>query len=136
MEDNKADVFLIREAMAAAKINADLDVLQDGEKAVQFFEQVDSDDSAACPDLVILDINLPKKHGGEVLRQMRRSCRSANVLVLAVTSSHSAIDREAMVKLGVNGYFCKPSAYDDFMKLGEVVKELLRSTPEAPAASG
>jgi DNA-binding response OmpR family regulator len=111
-------------------------VVQDGEKALRFFEQLDRDDTTPCPVLVIIDINLPKKHGGEVLQEMRRSRRCANALVLVVTSSDSASDRDAMAKLGVNGYFRKPSEYDEFMKLGEVVLDLLTHFQESRVKKG
>jgi DNA-binding NarL/FixJ family response regulator len=72
-----------------------------------------------------------KKQGSEVLKHMRRSRRCANALVIAVSTSDSAPDREQMTKLGVNGYFHKPSEYAAFMKLGDIVKALLAGgTPE------
>lgn len=125
VEDNKGDVFLIREAIQAANVDAVLDVISDGEKAVQFFERADQDDSVPCPNLVIIDINLPKQHGGQVLAYMRKTRRCANTLALIVTSSDWIKDRDDMAKLGANGYFRKPSHYDEFMKLGEIVKGLL-----------
>lgn len=130
MEDDSADVFLISEAINTANPGVELVVVNDGEKAIRFFEKIDSDDNLVCPALVILDINLPKKHGGLVLQQMRKSRRCANALVLVVTSSDSARDRETMAKLGANGYFRKPSDYDHFMKLGGLVKELLDDKPD------
>ncbi len=60
VEDNRADVFLIRESIQIAHIDADLYVVQDGDKAIRFFEEADRDAAAPCPALVILDINLPK----------------------------------------------------------------------------
>ncbi len=131
VEDNRSDVFLIRTALQKAKLNVDLHVFPDGEKAVRFFEQVDADETLACPALVILDINLPKKHGGEVLQHMRKSRRCAGSQVLVVTSSDSAVDRNRMSRLGIDGYFRKPSDFEEFMKLGELVKDLLASTPGA-----
>jgi chemotaxis family two-component system response regulator Rcp1 len=122
-------VFLIREAIEAAGLNADLEVVQDGEKAILFFDRVDNDDTLATPVLVILDINLPKRHGDEVLEQMRNSRRCRHALVLVVTSSDSQRDRDAMARLGVNGYFRKPSDYEEFMKLGDLVKRLVSSLP-------
>ena len=103
----------------------ELEVVNDGDKAIRFFEKIDNDEGLSCPALVILDINLPKKHGGQVLQQMRKTRRCADALVLVVTSSDSARDRETMAKLGANGYFCKPSDYEHFMKLGGLVKDLL-----------
>jgi len=125
VEDNAADVFLIRAAIQTAEIVADVHVVRDGEQAVKFFEQADSDITAPCPALVILDINLPKKTGGEVLEQMRRSGRCCSALVIAVSTSESPHDRENMMRLGAHSYFHKPSEYQNFMKLGDVVKDLL-----------
>jgi DNA-binding response OmpR family regulator len=129
VEDDGADVFLISEAIRIANSNVELEVVNDGDKAIRFFEKIDNDASLACPDLVILDINLPKKHGGQVLQQMRKTRRCAGAPVLVVTSSDSARDRENMANLGANGYFRKPSDYDHFMKLGGLVKELLGDRP-------
>jgi CheY-like chemotaxis protein len=127
VEDNEADVFLIREAIEAKKLPLALHVVRDGEQALQYFDQMDRDVSAPCPSLVILDINLPRKQGGEVLKHMRRSLRCRNALVIVVSTSDSARDREQMMELGANGYFRKPSEYSDFMKLGDIVMELVAS---------
>lgn len=121
---------MIREAVQGAKLSIDLDVVDDGEKALQYFENVDRDDSIPCPFLVIMDINLPKKQGDEILARMRTSRRCASALVVVVTSSDSPADRSTMAKLGANEYFCKPSDYDEFMKLGDVLKTLLSGGAE------
>ena len=81
--------------------------------------------SFPCPDLVLLDINLPKKPGGEVLRHMRDCRRCEKTPVIVVSTSDSVQDREDMSRLGANGYFRKPSQYAQFMKLGELIKEVL-----------
>lgn len=137
VEDSRADVFLIRESIRAAKLDADIQVVQDGEKAIRVFEDADRDPSAPCPALVVLDINLPKRQGREVLEALRKSRRCADALVLVVTSSNSEKDREDMARLGAMDYFCKPSAYAEFMKLGELIKKLLdggagRGSPGTP----
>jgi two-component system, chemotaxis family, response regulator Rcp1 len=125
VEDNPADVFLIRETIQAAGIKAPLHVVKDGEEATSFFDHADQDASAPCPALVILDINLPKKHGIEVLKHLRRSdrCRSARVIV--VSTSNAGADREAVMTNGADAYFSKPSRYDDFLKLGNLIQEWL-----------
>jgi DNA-binding response OmpR family regulator len=125
VEDNEADVFLIREAIEAMKLPVTLHIVRDGEQAIRFFEQADASPAAPCPALVILDINLPRKQGGEVLKQMRKSQRCSSSPVIAVSTSESTHDRERMMKLGANDYFHKPSEYEDFMKLGARVKALL-----------
>lgn len=124
VEDSKADLFLIREAIAAADVNAALHVVHDGEEAVRFLENA-GQGAAPCPDLVLLDLNIPKKEGTEVLRELRNNSVCRDALVLVVTSSDSARDREAVNALGTNGYFRKPSVYEEFLKLGRLVKDLL-----------
>lgn len=135
VEDSRADVFLIRESIEAAQLDVDLHVVQDGDRAIKFFDTADGDPSAPCPDLVILDINLPKRPGREVLDHMRRSRRCANALVVVVTSSNSDRDREDMARLGSRAYFRKPSEYSEFMKLGDLIKNVLSELPPAPGAS-
>jgi CheY-like chemotaxis protein len=124
-EDSKPDVFLIRQALQKAGIKAQLHVVDDGEKTVRFFERADADPEAPRPDLVLLDINLPRYKGTEVLRNLRASSRCKDALVLVVTSSDSSRDREVMDALGANGYFRKPSEYSEFMTLGQIVRDLL-----------
>ena len=125
VEDNESDVFLIEEAVDTAKLPVTVQVVKDGEQAVQFFDKADADASIPCPALVLLDINLPKKQGGDVLKHMRQSRRCATALVIVVSSSDSWRDRQQMKSLGADEYFRKPSEYDAFMKLGEMVKTLL-----------
>jgi two-component system, chemotaxis family, response regulator Rcp1 len=125
VEDNEADVFLIEEAIGATKLRLSLHVVNDGDQAVRFFDRADADPAAPCPALIILDINLPKKQGGDVLQHMRGSRKCKDALVIAVSTSDSAQDRARMKSLGANRYFHKPSAYDEFMKLGDIVKALL-----------
>ena len=104
----------------------------DGEKAVMFFEQADADAAAPCPDLILLDINMPRYKGGEILRRLRASARCKNALVLVVTSSDSQDDREDMEAFGANGYFRKPSEFSEFMKLGPLVCDLLARNQPPP----
>jgi chemotaxis family two-component system response regulator Rcp1 len=118
-------VFLIREAIQAAHIDAELHVLSDGEKAIGFFDEADGSEEAPCPALVILDINLPKRNGGEVLEHMRKSAKCGRTPVLIVSTSDSPAERGKMQRLGADAYFRKPSEYADFMKLGEMVQALL-----------
>ncbi len=125
MEDSKADLFLIRKAISGAQIDAAVAIVKDGREAVEFVNQAGSGPETPCPDLVLLDLNLPKKDGIEVLRSIRNSANCKDVPVLVVSSSDSPSDRDAVQALGFNGYFRKPSVYAEFMKLGPLVRELL-----------
>ena len=77
------------------------------------------------PALVLLDLNLPKYSGREVLRHIRTNLRMKDLAVLVVTSSALSQDREELTALGFDGYFQKPSDYAAFLKLGPLVKGLL-----------
>ncbi len=131
VEDNQADVFLIREAIAGAGIGATVHVLYDGQQAMNFFDEADAGRQSIVPALILLDLSLPKNTGQEVLHHLRRSkkCSATNVLIL--TSSDSVRDRKTMNALGARGYFRKPSDYLQFMKLGPIVRDLLSETEPA-----
>ena len=119
IEDSKTDVFLIREALENAGVLAGIDVVHDGQSALRFL------DEEARPALVLLDLNLPKYSGSEILRHIRTNVRTKDLVVLVVTSSALSQDREELTKLGFDGYFQKPSDYEAFLKLGPLVKGLL-----------
>lgn len=125
VEDNAADVFLVRQAISSYELGVQLQTLKDGEEAIRWFDRMDVDPSITCPELVLLDLNLPKSSGEEVLAHIRRSKRGAQVPVLIVTSSDSQRERAATRRLGVVGYFRKPSNYDLFLKLGELIRDVL-----------
>ena len=129
MEDNKTDVFLIGEAIANCGIDAETEVVRDGQAALTWFEKVDEQHTQACPDLILLDMNLPKRSGDEVLKQLRTSTNCRHAKVLIVSSSDAPEDRRAVESSGVAGYFRKPSSYDEFMKLGPMIKTLLERDP-------
>ncbi|MFL6447685.1 MAG: response regulator [Bryobacteraceae bacterium] len=132
VEDNESDVYLIREALEATGLSLSVHLARDGEQAVHFLDRSEADADAPCPTLILLDINLPKLHGGEVLKHLRQLPRCAKTVVLVVSTAASAYDRERMMNLGANGYFRKPSHYEEFMKLSDVVRNLLSdaSNPE------
>jgi DNA-binding response OmpR family regulator len=131
VEDNDSDVFLIREALTATGMSLSVHLAKDGEQAVHFLDEAENSADAPCPALVVLDINLPKVQGADVLRHMRELARCEKTKVLVVSTSDSTQDRSKMMKLGANGYFRKPSQYDEFMKLSDVVKALLAAAPQA-----
>jgi len=122
-------VYLIREALAWTGMPLSVHLANDGEQAIHFLEEMDTSSDTPCPELVVLDINLPKLEGGEVLRYIRQLPKCGGTRVLVVSTSDSIQDRERMMSLGANGYFRKPSEYDQFMRLSGVVLTLLDQTP-------
>jgi CheY-like chemotaxis protein len=125
VEDNAADANLVQEALAEHQVDSSLQILSDGAKAIDFIDRMDADEHQPCPDLVLLDLNLPKTNGEEVLRRLQRSPRRPLIKVLIISSSNVPADRERAFALGANGYFRKPSNLDEYMQLGPRVRELL-----------
>jgi CheY-like chemotaxis protein len=118
-EDNPADVYLLREALAAECAGEiDVVVAQDGEEALDFVQGRGAFHAAGRPDLIILDLNLPKSDGNDVLKAIRETASLSAVPVVILTSSDSPRDRAAAERLGANHYITKPSDLDDFLALG------------------
>jgi len=125
VEDNSTDVFLVKEALTAHRVNVQLVVLEDGEEAMDLFSRLDADEGVACPDMILLDLNIPKADGFKVLQSIRSSTRSSDVPVVITTSSAALADRMKAAELGATAYFQKPTGYDAFLKLGEMIQRLL-----------
>lgn len=132
-EDNEADVYLLRLALKKAQVNADLIVVTDGAAALAFGRDPWKQPGGALPDLALLDLNLPKKNGAEVLEAMRLNPELADVPIVILTSSFSPLERAKMEKLGVARYLTKPPDLDGYMRIGGVVKEILLERAEAQA---
>ncbi|HEY4361356.1 MAG TPA: response regulator [Bryobacteraceae bacterium] len=128
IEDAEPDVFLVREALESHRLHVDLCVLEDGEKAVDYIDRLEQN-GAAAPHLCLLDLNLPRKSGDQVLERLRQSARWKDVPVVILTSSDSPRDKAKASHYQVTEYFRKPSRLEDFMKLGALVSRLLKSLP-------
>jgi len=125
VEDNPTDVFLVREALRAQGLEVDLQVFEDGETAITFVQQLDGDDTLDCPSLVLLDVNLPRADGFEVLRCLRSSMKCGTIPVIVMTSSAALADRTTATALRADAYFQKPPSYDAFLKLGALAQHML-----------
>jgi CheY-like chemotaxis protein len=126
VEDNRGDVFLVERAVEFHKLPVKLTVVEDGEQALKYLELVEADETTPCPSLVLLDLNLPKRPGTEVLRRLRSAGRCRDIPVIVLTSSDSAADRKMATEFGATRYFRKPTSYDEFLKIGEVMREVLQ----------
>jgi len=124
-EDNLPDAILVREAIRLENLPIELHVASDGQRAIDFIARAEEDSDAPCPHFLMLDINLPKADGFEVLRRLRHSKRCSKVPVLMISSSDSPADRSQAAELGA-GYFRKPPSYEQYMKLGAVLRQLLK----------
>lgn len=120
VEDNPADVYLIRSALSEYSIEAEVDVLSDGESARSTAAEFQSG-RQTWPDIVLLDINLPRIDGLELLNRMAQ----APCPIVVMSSSQSPADRQQALDHGAACYFWKPTDLDGFLHLGQIVAELL-----------
>jgi DNA-binding response OmpR family regulator len=124
-EDSDADVRLFKEAMRAASISVELERYSDGEACIRRL----ASNAGALPDLIVLDLNMPKLDGFEVLKAVRADARFQGVPVVMVTSSESEEEREASAHLGANGLIVKPLQLRDFIvNVGAAIRSLLSRT--------
>jgi DNA-binding response OmpR family regulator len=119
-------VGLVREALREHKVDCDLYVVGDGEQMVSFIDRLDFDQHLPCPDLLLLDLYLPRRDGNEVLKHLRASERCAHTPVVVLTSSDSPRDYETAEKNAAIHYFRKPSSLAEFLELGTIVKGVIR----------
>jgi CheY-like chemotaxis protein len=127
VEDSPADVYLVREAMRQEGLPVILEVADNGERAIDILEEVDRAGGQPL-DLMLLDLNVPRKDGTQVLERLRSSPRCGEIPVVMISSSDSPRDQQRAFELGVTEYFRKPSSLVEFMKLGKVVRRLSCTT--------
>ncbi|HSR09186.1 MAG TPA: response regulator [Bryobacteraceae bacterium] len=116
-EDNLPDALLVREAIQAEQLEVYVHIVADGELAIDFI--------ARAARVMLLDLNLPKVDGVEVLRRVRAIEKFKSIPVIIVTSSDSPGDRSAAAKLGAS-YFRKPVSYQQFIKIGGILRSFLK----------
>lgn len=126
MEDSAADIGLVREALQEHRVACEVTVLLNGARAVQFLNDIDAG-TERCPDLFVIDLNLPKKPGSVVLERLRASKVCDDIPVVVLTSSDSQKDKDEVAKHGSARYIRKPTQLEEFLKLGAVFQDLLTS---------
>jgi CheY-like chemotaxis protein len=126
-EDNPADVYLIREALREHGVDCTLRVASDGKELLGIISPERSHAEGQRLDLIILDLNLPRHDGIEILQRLRETPELAHVPVVVLTSSDSPRDRLMAGQLGATRYLRKPSSLDQFLSLGAVFKDLLEA---------
>lgn len=125
VEDNPGDVDLLRLAFETAELDCELTVLDDGGEALALVRQEGKYAEIPPPDLAILDLNVPKNDGLEILEAMRSNETYADVAVAVLSSSSSPRERAAMERFHIRRFIRKPSDLEEFMQIGSIVKELL-----------
>ncbi len=135
IEDNPADVRLITEAIQDSKIIRKCHIAQDGEQAMNFLNKHDTYSKAPTPDVILLDLNLPKKHGFEVLAELKKSPALQKIPVIIITCSLNEKDIKKSYELYANCYVVKPTVFDEFENVIKMIESFWGKIAMLPSSS-
>ena len=119
IEDNPADVYLIREALRRVDPTIEIERLEDGDEALERLK------SPEIPDLIVLDLNLPKADGASIVRCIRADSRLARTIIVTWTSSALPSDGAAAAQLGADKHIIKPLQWEEYEQIGTLLRELI-----------
>jgi chemotaxis family two-component system response regulator Rcp1 len=134
VEDSPGDVRLTREAFKDAKVHVNLHVALDGTEAMAFLKREGEHANAPRPDLILLDLNLPKKDGREVLEEIKESPELKTIPVVILTTSASEADILRSYQLHANCYITKPVGLEGFLQVVQSIDNFWLSVVKLPPA--
>jgi len=125
VEDNGSDVFLLDRALKKQGFEFELFHLESGKEALAFIQRQPRYADAPIPDLILVDLNLSKYNGEDILREIRVATHLRDVPVCVWSSSDSRRDEALLKELGISQFITKPAGLDQFMEIGTIIKDLL-----------
>lgn len=134
VEDNPGDVRLTEEALREGDWAVHLNVARDGVEALDFLHRRDGFADAPTPDLILLDLNLPRKNGREVLSEIKADPNLKRIPVLIMTTSRAEQDIQKAYSLNANCYITKPMDLDEFLRIVRSIEEFWLRTATLPTA--
>jgi two-component system, chemotaxis family, response regulator Rcp1 len=132
VEDNEADIRLTREALSEVKLLNELHVARDGEEALAFLSREGRYARVPRPDLVLLDLNLPRKDGREVLAEMKAHPDLRTIPVVILTTSRAEEDVVRTYRLHANAYVQKPVDFEAFIQVVKAIEDFWFSIVKLP----
>jgi CheY-like chemotaxis protein len=132
IEDNEGDILLTTDALKDGKIDNDISIAKDGWEAIQFLEKKGKYANEPMPDLVLLDVNLPKMNGHEVLHYIKTSERLKHIPVIMLTTSSAENDVYRSYQNHANCYITKPVDLNNFLKVIESIENFWISIVQLP----
>ena len=133
IEDNPGDVRLAQEAFKEGRLAVNLDVAMDGLKAIDYLRKVPPFQEATTPDLILLDLNLPKKDGREILSELKSDPAFHCIPILILTTSTAEQDVMNSYNLHVNSYINKPVDFDKFFETIQRIEDFWLTTAILPS---
>jgi CheY-like chemotaxis protein len=132
VEDDPGDVLIAREAMAAGQLSTRLEVVSDGVEAMAYLRRAGCYAGARRPDLILLDLNLPRKSGHEVLADIKADPDLRRIPVVVLTTSRAAEDVVRSYDLCASAHVSKPVDFDDYAGVVKQIDEFFGSVAQLP----
>lgn len=133
VEDNPGDIRLTREAFKDAKVHLEMHVVNDGVQAIDFLNRREGYEGSPRPDLILLDLNLPRKDGRDVLAEIKADTLLKSIPVVILTTSASDVDIESSYLLHANCYISKPVDLDGFLTVVRSIDDFWFSVVKLPS---
>jgi CheY-like chemotaxis protein len=133
VEDNPADAHLVERALRKSVFTPLLSVVEDGIEAMDFLRRRGAHEGARCPDLILLDLNIPGKEGHEVLGELRNDPEFKELPVIIYTSSSAPKDVKTSYRLGANAYVRKPTDIEEFFDVISSIESFWLKTALLPS---
>lgn len=132
IEDNPGDIRLTQEAFKEGNLNIDLGVVMDGVEAIKYLRKEEKYSDVSTPDLILLDLNLPKRDGREVLEEIKNDDFLKRIPVVVLTTSNAEQDILKSYNLHVNCYINKPVDFDRFFDIIQKIEDFWLTTAVLP----
>ena len=131
VDDNPVDVYLIRWVLDAHELPYELQIIDNGNDALDVFDQIAQQQHPRALTVILLDLNLPQRDGKDLLRHVKAIPLGSDIRVVIVTGSTNPADRVETLALGADAFFVKPFHLTEFMALGEIIKDLASGVSQA-----
>jgi CheY-like chemotaxis protein len=135
VEDDPGDVLIAKEALKASRLKSRLTVVPDGVEAIAYLRRQDGYAEAERPDLILLDLNLPRKTGHEVLAEVKSDPALRKIPIVVLTTSGAVEDVERSYDLHANVYVTKPVDFDHFTEVVKQIDDFFLTVAQLPPAS-
>ncbi len=133
VEDNPGDAQLTKIALEEGKVRINLNVVEDGVEALLYLRKIENYSTATHPDLILLDLNLPKKDGREVLTEIKTDEALKRIPVVILTTSQSEEDILKVYNLNANCYITKPVDFERFVKIVQSIEHFWFTIVQLPS---
>jgi CheY-like chemotaxis protein len=132
-EDDIEDQMLVKEAVNASDLDCNLIVVNDGEELVEYLNQSSRPNGEPLPDIILMDLNMPRKNGHEALAEIKSEPKLRRIPIIVLTTSNAESDIESTYDMGISSYICKPVSFDKLIALVNTLGDYWFNLVELPS---